>query len=184
MKKMLESITGGYTSSARIVDGTLVLSLPDALTPVVWRMDMGHAKASAIEVRENKDGAYVLTLKTPRGDVNDIAPFATKAGAVRALMEVSHAMESAHGQIRPSMALVPAGEQTVSAPATAPRPTSGGKILTGIIGVLLLLGIVMMLVTAGPGPGVMPPADTAANDPAAATRPGVPVSADDFLRGR
>lgn len=184
MKKMIESITGGYSSSARIVDGTLVLSLPDALTPVVWRMDMGHAKASAIEVRENEDGTFSLVLKTPRGDVNDIAPFASKALAVRALMEVSRAMENAHGNIRSSMALVPAGDQP---PMAATRASGGGKLLTGVIGLLLLVGIIMMLVSVGPGPGGAPGMGTdipAAGDPEAANRPGVPVSADDFLRGR
>jgi hypothetical protein len=186
MKKMIESVTGGYSSSARVVDGTLILSLPDAVTPVVWRMDMGHAKASAIEVRQNKDETFSLVLKTPRGDVNEIAPFATKAGAVRALMEISRAMESAHGQIRPSMALVPAGDQAAM-PAPPPRATGGGKLVTGIIGAILLIGVVMMLLSAGSGPGggsYTGAEIPAAADPEAANRPGVPVSADDFLRGR
>lgn len=94
----IANLTGGYSSSAKIVDGTLILSLPDAVSPVVWRMDLGQAKASALEIREKKNGTFMLTLKTPKGDVNEIAPFDERARALRALMAVSRAMEQAHGQ--------------------------------------------------------------------------------------
>jgi len=102
MKKLMQSLTGSYASNASVVDGTLILSLPDAITPVVWRMELGHVKSSAMEVRENDDKTCTLFLKTPRGDMNDIAPFSSKAQAVRALMAVSHAMERAHGQVLPA----------------------------------------------------------------------------------
>ena len=98
MNNMMDSITGGYKSSAKVAGGTLVLSLPDALTPVVWRMDLGTAKTSAIEVRENEDGHYDLVLKTPKADAHKIATYEFKIKATQALMAVTKAMSKAEYQ--------------------------------------------------------------------------------------
>lgn len=175
MKKLIQSMTGGYSSSACVVDGTLVLTLPDAISPVVWRMDLGQAKASALEVRENEDKTFSLVLKTPRGDVNDIAPFAQRQQAVRALMAVSHAMEHAHGQTR----------QVSMAAANDSGGRGKGRFLTSLIAVALLVFLIFVFV--GMGPPVVPVADVAGPGNASVggqSQPGVPVSADDFLRGR
>ncbi len=105
MSTMIQNMTGGYKSSAKIVAGTLVLSLPDALSPVVWRMDLGTAKSSAIEVRENETGQYDLILKTPKADTHIIAVYTFKIKATRALMVITKAMGKADRQI------VPKGEE-------------------------------------------------------------------------
>ncbi|HEY8189211.1 MAG TPA: hypothetical protein VIF12_00890, partial [Micavibrio sp.] len=86
MKRIVENITGNYSASASVVDGALILSLPDALTPIVWRLELGQTRASALEVRDREDGSFMLLLKTPRGDVNDIAAFSSRGRAVAALM--------------------------------------------------------------------------------------------------
>ena len=52
--------------SANVVDNSLVLSLPNALNPVVWRMELAKAKMSAIEIREDKIGDFALILKNPK----------------------------------------------------------------------------------------------------------------------
>ena len=72
-------------ASAKVVDGKLILSLPDALTPVVWQMDLAHAKASALEVRCNNEAmnAYTLTLKTPKGETIEVAAFDERENAMR-----------------------------------------------------------------------------------------------------
>ncbi|MGB1076829.1 MAG: hypothetical protein ACPG05_00845 [Bdellovibrionales bacterium] len=95
MSNIIDNITGGYKASAKVTAGTLVLSLPDAVTPVVWRMDMGTAKSSAIEVRENEDGHYDLMLKTPKADAHKIATYEFKIKATQALMAVTKAMKKA-----------------------------------------------------------------------------------------
>lgn len=174
MKKLLQSMTGGYASSACVVDGTLVLTLPDAISPVVWRMDLGQAKASALEVRDNGDKTYSLVLKTPRGDVNEIAPFAQRQQAIKALMAVSHAMEHAHGQTRPVSV----------AAANDAGGRKKGRVMTSIVAVLLLLFLILIFINMGPQ--VLPVTDTAATGAAVTgeAQPGTPVSADDFLRGR
>jgi hypothetical protein len=198
MKKMIESITGGYVSSAKVVDGALILSLPDAISPVVWRMDLTSVKSSALEVRDNKDGTFMLTLKTPRDDVTNIAPFTEKAVAVRALMAVSYALE--HGQshaqvhtIRPAATMI--GD--VQAPAQyAAAPAEGGimKWISGIAAVLVLFILIGVLMHQSPrntsfsGTSNNFVSATAAPDSHSSSiapstnASGVPVSADDFLR--
>lgn len=178
--RWIESLTGNYSSSASVVDGTLIISLPQAITPVVWRMDLGNVRASALEVRSLDNGTHVLTLKTPKGDIHDIAPFAQRGRAVEALMAVSRAMEQAQGQIRPLAANMPE-IGTVSAANAAPvKRKKGGRVLTGVIGTLLLLGLIAFLLNMGPRP------QTKSTSLARTTAPttGVPLSADDFLNNR
>jgi hypothetical protein len=158
MKKMIESITGGYVSSAKVVDGALILSLPDAISPVVWRMDLGSVKSSALEVRDQKDGTYMLTLKNPRDDVHNIAPFAEKAIAVRALMAVSHALEHGHGHSHANAARSSLLSNDILPPpprAPAYQPTDSGmaKWATGIIAVLVLFVLIGVLVHQTPQTG-------------------------------
>ncbi|QQG36699.1 MAG: hypothetical protein HYS17_02685 [Micavibrio aeruginosavorus] len=180
--KWIESLTGNYSSSASVVDGTLIISLPQAITPVVWRMDLGHARASALEVRSLENGTHVLTLKTPKGDVHDIAPFAQRGKAIEALMAVSRAMEQAQGQIRPIAANMPEiGTVSSAAPVTSGK-NAKRRPLTGIIGTLLLLGLIIVLFNMGPKSPGIPATEPVADQPPAAT--GVPLSADDFLNNR
>lgn len=192
--RWIETLTGNYSASASVVDGTLIISLPQAVTPVVWRMELGHVRASALEVRKQDNGTHVLTLKTPKGDVYDIAPFDTRGKAVQALMSVSRAMEQAHGQMRATVTGGVANDTsatthqaTATTAAAVPTETSKGRFVTGIIGTVLLLGLIaIFLNTTGPNPASSPTgSDHAASGgtaPAPAT--GVPLSADDFLNNR
>ena len=185
--KWIAGITGGYSSSAKVVDGTLILTLPDALTPSVWRMDLGYVRSSALEVRQKDDGNWGLMLKTPKGDTSEVAPFANKAQAMRALMAVSRAMEHAHGHIRPSVAGA-ANDETVVIAGPAQQPRQKGGAMAGIVGIVILIGLVGALFTMGPRAGSMAGnIDASGVAPAAgnsADAAGVPVSADDFLRNR
>ncbi len=198
MKHMIEKVTGNYSASASIVDGTLILSLPDAIAPVVWRLDLVHAKASALEVRSNEDGTVTLLLKTPRGDVNDIARFENRGRAVAALMSVTRAMESAHGQIRaatnddagtynPTHLPVPVRTRS-SKRHTAHQPDHKVKgWISGIAALALVIGLGFFLMNMGPrqvtpqSPTAGPSAQSGAPIEQSA---GVAVSADDFLKNR
>ncbi len=102
-------------STAKVVDGRLVLSLTDAQKPVVWQFDLSVAKSSAIELRETNGGETTLILKTAKQDVQDIATYDTPEKAIRALMAISRAMERATGQMHapqagtyPPPAVIPA----------------------------------------------------------------------------
>lgn len=162
-------------SEASVVDGTLVLSLPNALTPVVWRWNLGDVKASALEVREDDD-RHKLILKTPRGDVQEVAPFADKDSALKALLVVSQALQGAKGQMQAGNAQPQEN--------TAPVKPSGeaSKILTGFLAVLVIVGLLFWLST------LMPKRlDTSTNGAntigAREAQTGVPMSAEDFING-
>lgn len=163
-----------YHSTAKVVDGSLVLSLPDALIPTVMRMDLEEVRAAALEVTPRKE-TYVLTLKMSKDNVRDIAPFETREQAVAALMAASQALEKGSART----AYVPADEH---------RAVSSGSALKwiGAVGVVLILfWIVNSMGSQIPRPpapegnaATASATGTGASD-AAAT--GVPLSADDYL---
>jgi len=121
-----------YESSAKVVDGNLILSLPDAINPIVWRMELGSVKASALEVR-TQENKFTLLLKTPKGETHDIAPFETRELAVRALMRVSAALQGAQGKIAPGA--------SPSAAANSGANSEGGssKWIIALVGVAIVI---------------------------------------------
>lgn len=134
--------TNEFESSAKVVDGNLILSLPDAINPIVWRMELGSVKASALEVKtQNAEGPFVLTLKTPKGDVHEIAPYETRDGAVTALMRVSNALQSAEGRIAPA-----ASKSSGVGPLSPPVETVFIKPDSSTVKWLLLLGGVLLAI--------------------------------------
>lgn len=167
-----------HESSAKVVDGNLILSLPDALNPIVWRMELGSVKSSALEVRA-QDNNFLLTLKTPRGDVHDIAPYDNRDKAVAALLKVSDALEGAHGK----MGTVAANTSYNAALQDKPASTGTGyKWLIALAAVILLIflysylsSLTTGLTSIGEGAGTAPISS--------AGESGVPQSADDYLRG-
>lgn len=195
MKNILQSVSPHKSSSARVVDGKLILSFPEALTPILWQMELNEAKASALEVRAAGDGVYTLTLRTARGETLEIAPFEKREDAVAALMVIAKALESAHGQIRPfHHAAAPATESAAAIPSAAPvaplkireRKSAAGKWAAGILGVLFVFVLLNMWAYLSPRPpSGMGAASSAAPAGAgsAQSSAGVPVSADDYLKG-
>lgn len=176
-----------YATSAKVVDGILILTLPDALRPSVWQMQLGQTKSSALEVRDHGD-QWLLVLKTPRQDVIEIAPFASREAALKALMAVSRAMEKAHGQLN--------GQASYSGTPTYPVPALiGGSaanwfykivkwffymVLTAIAFILIVL---LALKLTAPTTDLQ---ETAPQQQAAPTQDGIgtPQSAEDFLNGQ
>ena len=168
-------------ASARVVDGKLILSLPDALAPVVWQMDLGEAKASALEVKHDEDNArFVLVLKTPRGEKVEVAAFDKRADALEGLMAASAALENASGQIQSGSAV-----QTQNEAPTQNKKNKRNRWMSALLAVVILFVLLMIWSSVLPrttnignieqtaGFGGPPP-----------TSSGVPVSADDFLRAQ
>ena len=180
MLNYLSELTGNPRSSAKVVDGTLILSLPDALSPVVWRWNLGEAKASALEVREDKEGSFKLVLKTPRGDVQDVAPFENRQKAMSALLAVSRAMENA-------VTMPVAIEQTDAIPAAAPIPVvpkkDGIKVGMGLGAIVILILLFMWMNSVSPTRLDTDVRTTSATQTNPSDSSGVAVSADDFLKG-
>ena len=185
-KKNIDS----YESSAKVVDGNLIISLPDAMTPVVWRMELGSVKASALEVRTNaSDGTFVLSLKTPKGDVHDVAPFDSRERAVQALMRISNAMQNASGNmVAPSLVTpgVSTAQELPSRPALSGNGPSSYKWLIALAGVIVVIFLFAQLSGMARQHGTTgaagnQPATSITGEPSAET--GIPQSADELLRG-
>ena len=181
--KWLENMTGGYSSSAKVVNDTLVLSLPDAKSPIVWRMELKEMNAAAFEIQK-KDGDHILVMNMPKGETRQIAPFDSHAKALKALMSTSQAMEQA--QIISKTA---ANDSAGKAGRVAGGKSRSGQALAGLIGIIILVGLLFMLTRIGPqkappfATGTSATASQAGSSTSAGT-PGVPMSADDFLRQR
>jgi hypothetical protein len=165
------------TPSANIIDKSLVLSLPNALNPVVWRMELSKAKMSAIEIREDKLGDFTLTLKTPKGDTNEIARFKGRNDALKSLNAVTSAMKKAEKK-----------EDRIKKPTSKVLSffkavfVGCGTIIFLIITVLLLISFIATVTgqplrIAGIKGQTSPAGVTAIQD-------GVPQSADDFLKAQ
>lgn len=194
MKRMFETITGNYSSSASIVDGTLILSLPDAVSPVVWRLDLVQTKASALEVRDDGLGLCTLVLKTPRGDINEIARFESRGRAVNALMAVTRAMEQAQSHIHPAANDLPDYNPTLLPVPTqrkrAAKVSRNGKSWIGAgvaVLIVILLGTALIGMIPRPASGPAQPVSSQQARTQTAAPPvasGVAVSADDFLKSR
>ena len=85
---------GHYKSSAHVKDGRLVLSMPDAETPVVWVMDLNDATTSVLRLESDKQGFYVIK-KHGGKTAETIAVYRNRKPAVRALDKSTKALDSA-----------------------------------------------------------------------------------------
>lgn len=178
------------TATARIVDGGLILSMPDARTPVVRRMDLAQARGAALELRANDDSSYTLVLKGQGGDSDDVATYDDRAAALRALMAVSRAMEKGDEQARPAVvSLNPADHLRGS--TAAPHRSGVGRWLSALVAVILVFVLLGLILNLGPRQAQVPGGGaalaTVAGEGASsisATPSGVPVSADAFLQNR
>ncbi len=183
MKCTLKSMLCPRRSSASVVDGKLILSFPDALVPVVWQMDLIKAKASALKVREEKDATgFTLTLTNPNSEEIDIASFDKRERAIDGLMAASKALENAHGQIKTATI---AGNNTTGGYQIKSSSSSKWKlIILGIVILIVLFGIWGSLIPHTPESFVNQGVDSTAfmQTPQSNTS-GVPMSADDFLKG-
>lgn len=188
---MSEKHSSDIRPTAKVVDGILILSLPDATFPVVWQMEVGQSKSSALEVRPGEhDEGFVLVLKTPRQDVLEIARYETRESAVCALITVSGAMEKAQGQIRMGSSLQGQRSQPYdySVPALRADDHSNAAVrfvfkpLGYIISAVVLLMILFFLTSSLIG--MFSGAVDLSSPTASSSAKNTPVSAEDFLEGR
>ncbi len=182
MTNIWKKAANDYISSAKVVDGNLILSLPDAINPIVWRMELGSVKASALEVRPHSDGSFMLFLKTPRGETHDIAPYTSKEQAVRALMNVSSALQNAHGKIAP-----PSNANTVQDVPSKPVFERAGltKWLVAVGGILLVIFLFAYMNAQAPRHASVATEQmgTTTDGSPSNAESGVPQSADQLLKG-
>lgn len=189
-----------FLPTAKVVDGLLILSLPDAICPVVWQMDVTQSKSSALEVRPNDGDTTVhLVLKTPRQDVLEVAQYQTREQAVKALLAVSAAMERAHGQIFRSEKDAAAGPRSYDYTVPALYSTSNGSspalhsafrfLGYAVLGVILLavtfglISVALSLMTSGSAASLSSSSAASSQESSSASS-GQSMSAEDFLQGR
>ena len=158
---------------ANIVDGKLILSFPKAKNPILWQMDLGNIKISALEI-QTLNGEATLVLKNPKGESVTIAAFTSHNDAVENLVAISTALSKANGRIASNEA------------GDAPQEKKGKghllkTLLTAVGGVTLLI-LVFGFVTSLSKRVSTPQNNLASSAPAATN--GAPVSADDFLKGQ
>lgn len=168
-------------ASARVIDGKLILSFPDAMTPVLWQMDLSDAKASALEVQEDKkEKIFTLMLKTARGEAVKVASFTERSAALGGLMAAANALSSAHGQIRSATA----GQDNL--PGTPVRQRGIGRWGSVALFILLLFILINIWGAFAPRPSnstKIAPMSATSGTPSTGEA-GVPMSADDFLKNR
>ena len=156
----------------------LVLSLPEAVEPVVWRMNLKEAKAAGFSVKQDKKN-WVFIKRDSSGAESAIALFEDKDQAMNILMRVSDLLQDGYES------------QKQKGTTTSKTPqgffySEAGKWTVAIGGVLGVIALFMILAsitpqTADPFSGT----DVSLSeniDPSSAT--GVPVSADAFLSGQ
>lgn len=159
-------------ADVRVIDGSLVLSFPHAAEPVVWRMNLSQAKEAGFEIREAK-GKFLLVQKSG-GETNDIAAFDSRGDAVDALMRVSNALQG--------------GRAPANDIGNGVLKSEGVQWAIAIGGVIIVAALFFYLTRITPvesnltATGASPTSAEASTDPQSST--GVPVSADDFLKGQ
>ena len=173
-------------STVKIVDGKLILSLPNAQTPVVWQMDIEKAQSAAFTIQENKKKkSHALVLKNQDGEADEIALFDTKEGAVEILMETSEALQNAQGQIK---AGAPANTNTsLPSSSAVSSKEEGSDKLGAFLAVALVVALILIWSVSSSVPEKISGASNASSASGnldARQSSGVPVSADDFLSKR
>lgn len=171
------------SASAEVVKDHLVLSLPHALEPIVWRMALDKIGTAAFEVKQKaKTTHYILVLKPKSGAVEIIAPFETKEGAVEALISASTALQQ--GESVPSQKNKRDPQSKIDKTETRNKSKSQNWAIA-VLGAIIVLGLFYYLTTLIPTEispsSINNSASNIVNTPQDTT--GVPVSADDFLNG-
>lgn len=190
MTALWNKTNDSFQSSAKVVDGTLIISLPDALNPIVWRMELGSVKASALEVRPGNEDTFMLSLKTPKGEVHDVAPFDSRERAVQALMRVSTALQNASGKMTAPSLVATSGASTAQDMPSSPALSGAGSsplkwlVALGCVVVVIFLfskmsNLAQQYAISKQTGGQPSTSFTGASS----GESGVPQSADDVLRG-
>ena len=172
-------------SSAEVVDNHLILSLPNASEPVVWRMALDKIGTASFEIKPVKgEDAYKLLLTPKKGTAETIAPFASKEEALAALMQASDAMQRPAQQSTQAEAVqnISMAHMGASGIAGAGNKASR-KWLYLLLAFLAVVGLYALMLKQMPnkvdnfGNALSSPSSGGAN------QIGVPQSADDFLNG-
>lgn len=204
---MFQKQVSPHKAEASVIDGVLIVSMPNADTPAVWRFDLSQVTIGGVEVREDS-GKFIIGARNAKGELQDIATYPTRETATQALNAITGAMMNAP-TFRPaaasssaapdsSVAAMPAHIAAAAAPQQRGFVSRWARRLGTLAVIVLLLGGIMFLVAITgmfDGGDSMSGEQTAnSNLPASSSttadtsrlgeiEPGVPASADDLLGG-
>lgn len=164
---------------AQCVDNVLILSFPNAIDPIVWRMDVNEIKTASFEIQSLKEkNAFKLFLKPKNGKEEIIACFNDKDTAFEALMLASDALHNDNANIKSTT-------KTKSKKEKKEKKRGSGKWLALFGGVILIAILYFYMISLIPNTQSFQPTSTSLNNEQINTqdKTGVPVSADDFFQG-
>ena len=144
-----------YQPSASVVDGTLILTLPDARTPTVWRMGLETVSAASFQVVQAAQGdGYTLVMTSPDDQEYSIAGFDSRDEAVDALLAAAEAMKHAGYEEQAASPVsrdrIPdISEVGVQQDTQLSRSGRGRGLLT-MAGVVLIVILLYMIANTGP----------------------------------
>ncbi|MEM6811554.1 MAG: hypothetical protein AAF549_03710 [Pseudomonadota bacterium] len=164
--------------SASVSEGHLVLSLPTAIEPVIWRKSLEKIGDALFEVK-SKDDEFHLNLKKTKSSSETIASFSDKEEALSALNAASNALLSP----KDKKVKISNSNTKQKEPAANDNRSEAKKWLIAVGAALLVVGLYIYLTSLIPdttvGVGIPTAGSQAVANPPEST--GVPVSADDFL---
>lgn len=169
-------------NAASVTDGKLILTFPNAVSPVVWQMDIEKATSCAFEIQEDKKKkCFDLIQKSDAQEKTVIASFEDKDTAVKALMSASTALQSGSGR--------PDKQKSSHTDNNAATKKTGGEGKTvAILSVfLIVLLIIVWMVSVPIGKNNLSEQMASYSEQSTSSSSnaaGVPVSADDFLNNR
>lgn len=192
---MFKNLLEKDAPKATIRDRMLVLSLTNAIDPVVWRLDMRDIVASALEIRkaEENEGSpyYELILKTPKARLNTLAKFETREKALSALKTVTKAIEQAPTQqlyqegapssstnLRRTMHQQSTGDTNTLPELPEKMSSKGRPVLAGVIGAVIMVLLLFAISRFAPERPNLPVSQGSQNTQ------GAPLSANEFLKSQ
>lgn len=165
-------------TSAELVDGHLVLSLLDAQEPKIWRMALDKIGTASFEIKKTKDSEETkLVLKPKKGTAEIIAVYDTQEQAIHALTNASYALQGK----KQSKAQAIATEAPTSTPQNTNDNKQRSKWSILLLAVIVVIGLYIYLTSMMPEVSPIITGTTTAQS--SQNQTGVPMSADDFLRG-
>ena len=178
-------LTGRYGSSAKVADGRLVISMPDAETPVIWIMDLNDAETAVLRLEVDKQGLNVIKKHGGKGVAETVAVYRSRSKAERAMIKASKALENARNT---RLHVGPNSQPVIIRPAGR-MARIFSFIMSVIVVIILLLYARMSLIYNLSATMEQPQisatkmgADSAIPQTPPADTSGVPLSADDFLK--
>lgn len=161
---------------AQCTDNILILSFPNAIDPIVWRMDVNEIKTASFEIQSLKDkDGFQLFLKPKTGQEEIIACFNDKDTAFEALMLASDALHNDNAGIK----------KQKKRKETKENKKGSGKWWLLFWGVIIVSALYFYMINLIPSTKSFKTTTSYNNNEQINSQDttGVPVSADDLLQG-